>query len=217
MKPSLLRPLTLLLCLPWLAGCLSSVLPEAEQTELYQFPPSRLTAGTAAPSPALVVERPTAIAALEGDRLLAIVSSGEVQRVGNARWVGDPAGLVQDALIERLRQLQAASSVDRNALRLGPAWRLQGELRALHYQPDRDQASVELMLHLICPGHGSLGQRRFRADVQPAARAPDAIVLGLAEGLDQIAVDVAHWLASSRSECAPAEAGSADSLESRGD
>ena len=55
------------------------------------------------------------------------------------------------------------------------------------------------MLHLICPGHGSLGQRRFRADVQPAARAPDAIVLGLAEGLDQIAVDVAHWLASSQS------------------
>lgn len=212
------RILPLLACALALAGCLSSVLPEPEASRLYHLPAPALSSSGQPTELGLVVDEPSVAPALESDRLIAVANNGEVQRVGGARWVGPPARLVQDGLVQRLRQLGVVRSVDARALRFTTSLRLAGELQALQYQPDSGSAHVALTLHLVCTTQArSLGQRSVAAEVPSSAEA-DAIVAALARGLDQIAGELADWIAAHASECSAAATPTrSDGFESRAD
>lgn len=209
------RTLVLLAALPLLGGCLSSVLPEPEASRLYHLPASQLQPRGNPLALGLVIDEFSVAPALEGDRLIATAADGEVQRIAGARWVGQPARLVQDALVQRLRQLNVVDSVDARSLRFAAALRITGELQALQYQSGSDRSRVALTLHLVCTAQArSLGQRSFVTDVAPASREAAAVVAALAEGLDQVAVGIADWIAAEASRCGTAGLPNHDGFES---
>jgi ABC-type uncharacterized transport system auxiliary subunit len=154
---------------------------------------------------------------LESPNLLVISDAGEVQRLAGARWVALPAKLVQDGLVQRLRQLGVTRSVDQRALRIRANWRLSGELRALQYDPQRRMARLALELHLICTTQvRSLGQRAFVAEQAPNSADPAALVVALGLALDQLSLEVADWLQSqSVDACSVDAASTSDGFESR--
>ena len=192
--PALRACLLLTSCL-LLAGCLSSVLPKDEQTRHYTLPHGTFTAQADSILPALVIDEPTPAPLLESDRMLAVSSDGEVQRIPSARWVALPAQLVQDGLVLRLREQGIARSVDRRALRFRSNLRLTGVLAAFQYDPQARAARIVLDLHLVCTTKAlSLGQRRFVAEQATDSTAAASIVAALGLALDAISRELAEWM-----------------------
>ena len=211
------RLLGLILLPALLVGCLSSLLPKDEDSRHFGLPDGQLESSSDRSLPSLVVDEPIPAPRLESTNLLVISATGEVQRLGGARWVALPAKLVQDGMVQRLRQLDLARSVDQRALRIGADWRLSGELRALQYDPRTRMASVALELHLICTTQAhSLGQRAFVGEQAPNDTDPAAIVAALGLALDQLAVEVGNWLQAQPADaCAVDAASTSDGFESR--
>ena len=211
------RTLWLALLPVLLGGCLSSLLPKDEDNRHFGLPNGQLEDRSEASLPALVVDEPIPAPMLESTNLLVVTAGGEVQRLGGARWVGLPSKLVQDGIVQRLRQLGLARSVDQRALRIQANWRLSGELRAMQYDPQSRKARLALELHLICTTQvRSLGQRAFVAEQAADGADAAAVVVALGVALDQVSLEVAEWLQSQPTEaCAVDAASTSDGFESR--
>jgi len=195
-----------LLCL---SGCLGSIIPEPEASRLFTLPPS-----SAAPPQLesawrnLLVDELNPAPALRSDRLLAIGASGEVQRLGDARWIARPAELVRAGLASRLSAMGAAGSVDRQALRFAADLRVLGELQAFQYDPEQRSAVLTLDLHLLCAqANRSLDDRQFSATVDSSADVT-SLIGAFSSATDQVAVEVGQWIAAHQpSDCAVVKAG----------
>lgn len=198
------RAITLGLLIATLAGCLNSVLPEPESSRLYTLPgPASEMSTVQSPWRQLVIDELIPAPALDSDRLLAIGANGEVQRISQARWIARPAELVRAGLAERLHQVGAAASVDRQALRLAADLRLLGTLQDFAYDPDQRSVRVTLDLHLLCAkANRNLADQRFTTTVDSSAD-PGSLIAAHASALDQLAMEIGRWIAAhSPSRCA---------------
>lgn len=200
-----------------LGGCLSSLLPREEDARHFSLPAGQLQPRADSSLPALVIDEPIPAPSLESTHLLVVGDGGEVQRLSGARWIALPAKLVQDGMVQRLRQLEMLRSVDQRALRIRADWRLAGELRTMQYDPQARMAKLALELHLICTTQvRSLGQRSFLAEQAPNEADPAAVVVALGLALDAISLDVADWLQSQPADACGVDASStSDGFESR--
>lgn len=180
-----------------LGGCLSSIIPEPEASRLFTLPASSTALPTlSSPWRNLLVDELNPAPALNTDRLLAIGASGEVQRLGDARWIARPAELVRAGLATRLSAMGAASSVDRQALRFAADLRVLGELQAFQFDPEQRSAVLTLDLHLLCAqANRSLADRQFSASVASSAEVT-TLISAYASATDQVAVEVGQWIAS---------------------
>ncbi len=194
---SSVRAITLGLLIAALAGCLNSVLPEPESTRLYTLPgPASDLSTVKSPWRQLVIDELIPAPALDSDRLLAIGADGEVQRISQARWIARPAELVRAGLAERLRQVGAAASVDRQALRFAADLRLLGTLQDFAYDPDQRAVRVTLDLHLLCAkANRNLADQRFSAMINTSAEVRP-LIAAHAAALDQLVPEIGQWIAA---------------------
>ena len=218
-----LRRAAVLVCAAALTAC--GALPQPpQQPQLYDLGLSSAAPASASPSSAQAlaldsIETPAGVGL--GTTLyyrLAYANDQQLRPYQRARWSQPPATLVQQRLREHLgAQRSVLSSAERTIVGAGepspPVLRLAlEEFVQVFPEAHSSHGLLRLRATLVQPqarGERLLGQRLFT--VQRPASSLDAAggVRALSEATDQVAQELAQWLASLPASAAPAPAPSA--------
>jgi len=191
MKTSILL---LLLCM----GLLScTVLPERVPADLYQLPPSTLTAAATAPAlNGLRIATPATADALGGSRILAMVGDNSFQAYPDARWAAPVPQLWRDWLLDAFWRDGRVAGLSASTEGLQADVELRGMLRALHNELE-EGATVALIQYdaqlVDTATRQILRARRFEARESVAGTSAQQLVAALGIAADRIAVELIAW------------------------
>jgi len=196
----LLRFSMMLVLLPMLSGCLSSLLPKAQERALYALPaPVVLKAKTALPG-ALLVDIPQALAPRDSRDVLLMRDDGELQIMPGVAWVAPLPTLMQDLLARQIEMAGAAPAVAQSAQNYRLPLRLSSELRAfeLHESGSTLKVHTEISLRLICTRDTRLiaASEPITVDAAPVPDNAVAATAALRDAAGMLARQVVVWLAS---------------------
>ncbi len=181
-----------LLCLA-LAGC---ALAGTRPPTTYDLVAPRSFAGT--PKPAswqLVVYEPTAIHALETDRLMVRPSSDQVSYYKGVAWSDRLPRLVQARIIETFQNSGAVRTVSAT----NGQYALITDLRAFQIDVSSGKAiaEIEIFAKLINVSSGKvLATKSFSARVPASTDAPGDVIAALNQGFTEVLQDTTTWVAS---------------------
>ncbi|MES3008255.1 MAG: ABC-type transport auxiliary lipoprotein family protein [Pseudomonadota bacterium] len=188
----------LLLCLTLCCGMSAcSVLPERVPADLFQLPPSSLSASSDDLAlNGLRIDTPATSDALGGSRVLVMTADNSFQAYPDARWAAPAALLWRDWLLDAFWRDGRATALSTSSDGLEAQVELGGMLRALHHDRSNGQslAVVHYDARLIdAESRRILASRRF--EVSEPVRGEDvaAVVSALGTAADRLAVDLIQW------------------------
>jgi cholesterol transport system auxiliary component len=182
------------LCLA-LAGC---ALAGTRPPTTYDLLAPRSFAGT--PKPAswqLVVYEPTAIHALETDRLMVRPSSDQVSYYKGVAWSDRLPRLVQARIIETFQNSGAVRTVSAT----NGQYALVTDLRAFQIDVSSGKAiaEIEIFAKLVNLSSGKVvATKSFSARVPATTDAPRDAIAALNQGFTEVLQDTTTWVASRR-------------------
>jgi cholesterol transport system auxiliary component len=183
-----------LLCLA-LAGCaLASTRPP---TTYDLVAPRSFAAAHKAASWQLVVYEPTAIHALETDRLMVRPSADQVSYYKGVAWSDRLPRLVQARIIETFQNSGAVRTVSAT----NGQYALVTVLRAFQIDVSSGKAiaEIEIFAKLVNVNSGkALATKSFSARVPAATDAPTDAIAALNQGFTEVLQDTTTWVASRR-------------------
>jgi len=192
---NLLYPLLLLL---WLSSC--TVLPERDPVELYQLPPSTITANSAAPIPGgLRLMMPESSDALGGSRLLILAENNSFQAYPAARWSAPIPQLWRDWLLDAFWRDGRFAGLSTDSAGLQSGLTLSGMLRALHTETLNGQASVIIRFdaQLINTARREIiASKRFEAREPLISNDASSAASTLGIAADRLANELITWAAA---------------------
>ena len=199
-KARLALRLSLILILPMLSGCLSSLLPKAQDRAQYALPaPAELKTKRALPG-ALLVDAPSALAPLDGRDVLLKRDDGELQIMPGVAWIGPLPSLMQDLLARQIEMAGSAPAVAQSAQNYRLPLRLSSELRAfeLHENGGSLKVHTQISLRLICTRNNTLlaASEPITVDAAPVPDNAVAATAALREAASLLARQVVFWLAT---------------------
>ena len=181
-----------LLCLA-LAGCaLASTRPP---TTYDLVAPRSFAAAHKAASWQLVVYEPTAIHALETDRLMVRPSADQVSYYKGVAWSDRLPRLVQARIIETFQNSGAVRTVSAT----NGQYALVTDLRAFQIDVSSGKAiaEIEIFAKLVNVSSGkALATKSFSARVPAATDAPTDAIAALNQGFTEVLQDTTTWVAS---------------------
>lgn len=193
--PRLARALPALLMAMLLAGC--SLLPDQEPVRLFTLPePSLPASHEVTRDLTLRVDTPSAVAPLDGRRLLVMPSPGEFQAYAGARWSDDAPRLLRDHLIAALRRDGRLAAVVDDASRARSDATLTSHLSGFHsrYRDDAPEVVLRLEVQLLDEASREvLASRRLEAVVASDGDNLDAVVAAFGRAADRLAVELVDW------------------------
>lgn len=146
----------------------------------------------------LVVPTPTALAALNTDKIVVLPGDGQVAYLGDAQWSDSLPALVQARTIQAFENASLLRRVARPGDAVTADYLLNIDIRTfgLKITPEGPQAVVELAAKLINSRSGRIMSAQiFRAAV-PAASADGAVATAaLDQASDQVLVEMVRWAA----------------------
>ena len=154
----------------------------------------------AAPKPAswqLVVYEPTAIHALETDRLMVRPSADQVSYYKGVAWSDRLPRLVQARIIETFQNSGAVRTVSAT----NGQYALVTDLRAFQIDVSSGKAiaEIEIFAKLVNVSSGKvLATKSFSARVPAATDAPTDAIAALNQGFTEVLQDTTTWVASRR-------------------
>jgi len=186
--------LLLLLC----TGVLScTVLPETVPADLYQLPPSRLTAAASAPAlTGLRIATPATADALGGSRILVMAGNNSFQAYPDARWAAPVPQLWRDWLLDAFWRDGRVAGLSASTEGLQAGVELRGMLRALHNElaGSATVALIQFDAQLVDTATRQiLRARRFEAREPVAGTSAEQLVAGLGIAADRIAAELIAW------------------------
>ena len=183
-----------LLCLA-LAGCaLASTRPP---TTYDLVAPRSFAAAHKTASWQLVVYEPTAIHALETDRLMVRPSADQVSYYKGVAWSDRLPRLVQARIIETFQNSGAVRAVSGT----NGQYALVTDLRAFQIDVSSGKAiaEIEIFAKLVNVTSGkTLATKSFSARVPAATDAPTDAIAALNQGFTEVLQDTTTWVASRR-------------------
>jgi cholesterol transport system auxiliary component len=183
-----------LLCLA-LAGCaLASTRPP---TTYDLVAPRSFAAAHKAASWQLVVYEPTAIHALETDRLMVRPSADQVSYYKGVAWSDRLPRLVQARIIETFQNSGAVRTVSTT----NGQYALVTDLRSFQIDVSSGKAiaEIEIFAKLVNVNSGkALATKSFSARVPAATDAPTDAIAALNQGFTEVLQDTTTWVASRR-------------------
>lgn len=183
-----------LLCLA-LAGCaLASTRPP---TTYDLVAPRSFAAAHKAASWQLVVYEPTAIHALETDRLMVRPSADQVSYYKGVAWSDRLPRLVQARIIETFQNSGAVRTVSAT----NGQYALVTDLRSFQIDVSSGKAiaEIEIFAKLVNVNSGkALATKSFSARVPAATDAPTDAIAALNQGFTEVLQDTTTWVASRR-------------------
>jgi cholesterol transport system auxiliary component len=183
-----------LLCLG-LVGC---ALAATRPPTTYDLVAPRSFAGTARPAPwQLVVYEPTAVHALETDRLMVRPSADQVSYYKGIAWSDRLPRLVQARIIETFQNSGAVKAVSAS----NGQYALATELRSfqIDVSSGRAAAEIEIFARLINVSSGKVvATKGFSARVPATTDSPGDAVAALNQAFTEVLQDTTAWVASRR-------------------
>lgn len=141
----------------------------------------------------LVVAQPTAVQALDSDRLIVKDSSGALSFLGGAQWADRVPNLVQTRLIQTFENGSRIAAVGRPGERIVPDFQLNTDIRAFNIEAASGQAVVEITAKLIGDRTGKVQRAKLFSARVPAGAEGAGAAQALDQALSQVLIQIARW------------------------
>jgi cholesterol transport system auxiliary component len=141
----------------------------------------------------LIVAQPTAVQALDSDRLIVKDSSGALSFLGGAQWADRVPNLVQTRLIQTFENGSRIAAVGRPGERIVPDFQLNTDIRAFNIDAASGQAVVEITAKLIGDRTGKVQRAKLFSARVPAGAEGAAAAQALDQALSQVLIQIARW------------------------
>lgn len=141
----------------------------------------------------LVVAQPTAVQALDSDRLIVKDSSGALSFLGGAQWADRVPNLVQTRLIQTFENGSRIAAVGRPGERIVPDFQLNTDIRAFNIDTASGQAVVEITAKLIGDRTGKVQRAKLFSARVPAGADGAGAAQALDQALSQVLIQIARW------------------------
>ncbi|MEM1371933.1 MAG: ABC-type transport auxiliary lipoprotein family protein [Pseudomonadota bacterium] len=187
-----------------LASCagLETLTSAATPVELYALTPkSTFASGLPRLRQQIVVEEPTASAAVASDRITVQPSALRVQYLPEARWVDRAPAIIQTLLIESYENTGKVDAVGRSAVGLRADYLIITDLREFQARlpaADEPDAPLEVLVRLNMKVVDSfedriIASRSFQELAPAEGDDPDMVVLAFDEALGAVLKDSISW------------------------
>ena len=178
---------TLLIAALALSACAAPPVPKEQYFRLVAAP---ATEPAANPIPGVLEVVPFSADGVAGERPLLFTANGvKLEQRNYAYWTDVPAAMLRDQAIAYLRSAGAADKVVPSELRIGGAYRIQGDIKRLEQGVVNKKSTgvIELELSLIDEDTDALVVSKVYHSEQPAADDTiDSAVSALDAGLQDI-------------------------------
>ena len=141
----------------------------------------------------LIVAQPTAVQALDSDRLIVKDSSGALSFLGGAQWADRVPNLVQTRLIQTFENGSRIAAVGRPGERIVPDFQLNTDIRAFNIDTASGQAVVEITAKLIGDRTGKVQRAKLFSARVPAGAEGAGAAQALDQALSQVLIQIARW------------------------
>ena len=141
----------------------------------------------------LIVAQPTAVQALDSDRLIVKDSSGALSFLGGAQWADRVPNLVQTRLIQTFENGSRIAAVGRPGERIVPDYQLNTDIRAFNIDAASGQAVVEITAKLIGDRTGKVQRAKLFSARVPAGAEGAGAAQALDQALSQVLIQIARW------------------------
>lgn len=147
----------------------------------------------------VLVSRPSADAATDSDRIMALMNGFEVKALDSARWVSPVPQMVQRQVVDSLESTRRFAAVGREDGGLEAKFRLTTDIRRffLRYDsPDKTpMADVTMVFTLINPDTGRILARRLaRAEEQCGGNSLKDFVTGFSQAMTRVLSETSAWV-----------------------
>ncbi|MGE7472841.1 ABC-type transport auxiliary lipoprotein family protein [Bosea sp. NPDC003192] len=141
----------------------------------------------------LIVAQPTAVQALDSDRLIVKDSTGALSFLGGAQWADRVPNLVQTRLIQTFENGSRIAAVGRPGERIVPDFQLNTDIRAFNIEAASGQAVVEITAKLIGDRSGKVQRAKLFSARVPAGADGAGAAQALDQALSQVLIQIARW------------------------
>ena len=176
------------------------VLPEREQVDLYQLPPSTISSNSGATiEGGLRLLTPDSSDALGGARLLILGDNNSFQAWGGVRWTAPVPALWRDWLLDAYWRDGRFEALSTDSTVLQAQRALSGMLRGFHIETvnGRQVAVIRFDAQLLDSSTRSvLASRRFESSENIVGTSAEAAVAALGIAADRLASDLISWTAA---------------------
>jgi cholesterol transport system auxiliary component len=141
----------------------------------------------------LVVNEPTAVQALDTDRIL-VRDNGALAYLPDAQWADRLPRLFQTRLIQTFENASRLGSVGRPGDRVVADYALNADIRAFGIEAATGLAVVEVTVRVVSDRTGRVASARaFSARVPVASITGPAAAAALDEAMSQVLRDIVRW------------------------
>jgi cholesterol transport system auxiliary component len=149
---------------------------------------------TASNRSVIVVAEPTAVFALDSERIVVRTAAGELTYLPRAQWSDRLPRLVQTRLIQTFENAGRVG-VGRPGDRLSGAYQLVLDIRAFEVREASRDAFIEIAVKLVRGGAGSVsGARLFSASTAVSAIDGAGVAQALDQSLARVLADMTAWV-----------------------
>src|SRR4051794_27374157 len=170
------------------AGCMAPSVPKEQYFRLVATPPAEKLAH---PFVGILETSPLGADGVTGERPLLYTDNGgiKLEQRNYAYWTELPTAMIRDQLVTYLRAAGAAEQVVASELRIGAAYRIQGEIKRLEQSAGKknDVGIIDIELSVIDESTDQLVLSKVYHSETPAAdHSIDAAVAALNAGLQDV-------------------------------
>ncbi len=142
----------------------------------------------------MVVAEPTAVQALDSDRVIIRDSSGALSFVGGAQWADRIPALVQARLIQTFENASRVAFVAAPGQRIQPDVQLNTNIRSFNIDAASGMAVVEITARIVGDQSGKIQRARlFSARVPAGAVDGAGATQALDRALSQVLIEIVRW------------------------
>jgi cholesterol transport system auxiliary component len=148
----------------------------------------------------LTILRPTAMNALDTNRIVVMAPGGRLSYFEEAAWSDRLTSLLQARIVEAMQDSKAFLAVLTMQDRIDGDYALAVEIRAFQVEVGKGQstAMVTLFAKIVQERRGRvIATKEFSAQVPAGKDTPESGVVALQTGFEQAMKDMARWTASS--------------------
>jgi len=172
-----------------LSGCGGGPPPVTFDLSAPRGAPRRLGGGGAA----IVVQEPTAIAALDSERIVVRSASGELTYLPRAQWADRLPRLLQARLIQTFEN-RGRAAVGRPTDRIAGVFQLLIDIRSFEAREASRDAFVEVAAKMIGAVSGNVSTARlFSATTPLTAIEGEGVTRALDQSLARVLLDITSW------------------------
>ncbi len=190
-----------MVCL-WLGGCALAGMGASEPPATFNLSAPDLSDAKFRRWPVqITVSQPTAMRALDTDRVLVMASGGRIAYFENAAWSDRLTSLVRARIVEAMQDSRAFRAVLTTEDRVDGEYTLAVEIRKFEVEvaEGRSEAVVTLFVKLVDNlGASVIATRQFNARSPASSDDPANGIVALQSDFDQVTKELVKWLSSRR-------------------